>query len=50
MKSFLFTLSIILITVWLTAVNYYHASGLIHLMPVVAVIALIIALRQNAKV
>ena len=48
MRSILYILAVILIIGWLLGVFYWSAGGLIHILIVIAVIALILAIIRRA--
>lgn len=48
MNSLLYIIAVILIIGWLLGVFYYSATGLIHLLIVVAVIALLLGVIRRA--
>jgi hypothetical protein len=48
MNSLLYIIAVILIIGWLLGVFYYSATGLIHILIVVAVIALLLGIIRRA--
>lgn len=48
MNSLLYIIAVILIIGWLLGVFYYSATGLIHLLIVIAVIALLLGIIRRA--
>jgi Family of unknown function (DUF5670) len=50
MGNLLYTIAVILVIIWAIGFLGYHAGGLIHLLLVVAVIAIILRVIQGKKV
>jgi hypothetical protein len=48
MRSILYVIAVILIIGWLLGVFVYSASGLIHILLVIAIIAIILAIIRRA--
>jgi hypothetical protein len=48
MRSLLYTIAVILVVGWLLGVFYWNASGLVHILIVIAVIALLLAIIRRA--
>lgn len=48
MRSILYVIAVILIIGWLLGVFYYSATGLIHILIVIAVIALLLGIIRKA--
>lgn len=48
MNSILYIIAVILIIGWLLGVFYYSATGLIHILIVIAVIALLVGIIRRA--
>ncbi|HLT75324.1 MAG TPA: lmo0937 family membrane protein [Ohtaekwangia sp.] len=48
MRSILYIIAVILIIGWLLGVFYYSVSGLIHILLVIAVIALLLGIIRRA--
>jgi len=48
MRSLLYLIAVILIIGWLLGVFYYSATGLIHILIVIAVIALLLGIIRRA--
>jgi hypothetical protein len=49
MGNLLYTIAVILVIAWLIGMAGFHAGGLIHVLLVIAVIAIIIRLIQGSK-
>lgn len=50
MRSFLYILAVILIIGWLLGVFVYSATGLIHILIVLAIVSLLLGLIQKGRV
>jgi hypothetical protein len=50
MGNLLYTIAVILVIAWLIGMVGFHAGGLIHVLLVIAVIAIILRLIQGSKV
>jgi len=48
MRSILYIIAVILIIGWLLGVFYWHAGGLIHILIVIAIIALLLGIIRRA--
>jgi hypothetical protein len=48
MRSILYIIAVILIVGWLLGVFYYSATGLIHILLVIAVVALLLGIIRRA--